>query len=122
MKWKSLIVYKAPDLAIGALASLVLVLMLNLLPQFGMAHVDKFGFIMGLSLAIFFTGGAYKLRRRGHANLAALTFVSGLAMAFFGVVLTAQATLAASALDDLAAPLVAAIGSYFSEVAAGEND
>lgn len=121
MKWQSLFVYKAPDLAIGAVVSLLFIFMVNLLPQFGMAHVDKFGFIMGLSLAIFFTGGAYKLRRSGYTNLAALTFVSGLAMAFFGIVLTAEATLAASALDDLAAPLVATIGSYFSGVVVEEN-
>ena len=114
--WRSLFIYKAPDMAIGALAALVFVFTINLLPQFGLTHVDKFGFIMGLSLAIFFTGGAYKLRRGGYTNLAALTFVSGLMMGFFGIVLTAQSTLAASALDDLAAPLVAAIGSYFSGV------
>ena len=113
---RSLFIYKAPDMAIGALASLAFVLVINLLPQFGMSHVDKFGFILGLSLAIFFAGGAYRLRKGGYINLAALTFVAGLMMGFCAVVLTDAATLAASALDDLAAPLVAAIGSYFSGV------
>ena len=113
---RSLFVYKAPDMAIGAVASLLFVFVLNLLPQFGFDHVDKFGFIMGLSLAIFFVGGAYRLRKSGYTNLASLTFVSGLMMAFFAIILTDKATLAASALDDLAAPLVAAIGSYFSGV------
>ena len=114
--FRSLFIYKAPDMAIGAVASLVFVFVVNILPQFGLDHVDKFGFIMGLALAIFFTGGAYKLRKGGYINLAALTFVSGLAMGFFALVLTAQATMASSALDDFAAPLVAAIGSYFSGV------
>ena len=120
--WRALFVYKAPDMAIGALASLAFVFVVNLLPQFGLSHVDKFGFILGLSLAIFFTGGAYRLRKGGYVNLAALTFVSGLLMGFFAVVLTEAATLAASALDDLAAPLVAAIGSYFSGVVEKEGD
>ena len=119
--FRSLFIYKAPDMAIGALAALVFVFVINILPQFGMIHVDKFGFIMGLALAIFFTGGAYKLRKSGYTNLAALTFASGLAMGFFGVVLTDASTLAASALDDLAAPLVAGISSYFSGVVEGQD-
>ena len=117
---RSLFFYRAPDMAIGAFASLLFVFVVNLLPQFGLGHVDKFGFIIGLSLAIFFTSGAHRLRKSGYTNLAALTFVSGLMMGFFAVVLTESATLAASTLDDLAAPLVAGISSYFSGVSEGE--
>ena len=122
MNWKSLFVYKAPDMAIGAFVSLLFIFVVNLLPQFGLDHVDKFGFIMGLALAIFFTGGAYKLRRGGYINLASLTFVSGLMMAFFAIILTSATTMAASALDDFAAPLVAAIASYFSEVVVEQDN
>ena len=122
MKWRPLFVYQAPDLAIGAVAVLVIIFLVNLLPQFGLSHVDKFGFILGFALAIYFTGGAYKLRQSGYINLAALTFVSGLLMGFFAIVLTDARTLAASSLDDTAAPLVAAIGSYFSGVVEKKED
>lgn len=111
---RSFFVYRSPTLAIAALAALVLVLIINILP---MDHVDKFGFLLAMGLAVYFLVVAGKAGKRNHSqNLAGLLFVVALAMILIGVVFTSKEVLAASALEDLTNPIIGGIGGFFSGV------
>ena len=113
---KPFFVYKKPALALAAVASLLFIFVLNILPWFGMDHVDKFGFLMGMGVAVYFLVVAGKAVRNEFKNLSALLFTSALLMALIGVVLTSPDTLAASALEDMTVPLIGGIGGYFTGV------
>ena len=115
----ALFVYKNPALAIAAIASLVLVLVLNIIPW---DHVDKFSFLLAVGLAVYFLVVAGKAVRNRYRNLSALLFVVALMMVLIGVLFTSQSTLSASTLEDLTNPLIGGIGGFFSGVEDDKGD
>ena len=100
-------------MAIAAIAALVLVFTLNVMP---MDHVDKFSFLLAMGLAIYFLVVAGKAVRNSRQNLATLLFVVSLSMILIAVVFTSKTTLAASALEDLTNPIIGGIGGFFSGI------
>ena len=110
---RAFFIYRRPDLAIAAVAALLFVVLLNIIP---LDHLDKPSWLLASGLGIYFLGVAAKAVMNSYRNLAVLMFTIALTMVFMGVVLTSKETLAASALEDIVPLIVGGVGSFFTDV------
>ena len=105
--------FRKPRLAMGTLVTLAFVALLSIVVPDWAA---KFAWIVGSAAALFFLLTSGKAARNGDANLGLLMFVAGLLMFLLALWGTPMAVFAASALEDYAPHLIAALGSYFTSV------
>ena len=110
---KAVFAYKKPKLAIAALVTLIFVLVVGLSTQ---DHLEKFGFLLGTGLGIFWLVLAGKAMKHQYGNLAILMYVSGLLMLATAIFATPDAVLAASSLEDLVPAIIGAVGGIFSGI------
>lgn len=105
--------FRRPRLALAAMMALAFVAVACLWQA---DHIEKFGFLLGSGLGIYFivTGG--KAIRNQFGNLAVLMFFSGLMMLAFAIFATPAAVFIASSLEDLVPAIVGAIGGMFTTV------
>ena len=109
----ALFVYRRPKLAMAAVITLLFAFVVTIAP---MDYVDKFGFGIASGAGVYFlmTGG--KAINNALGNLGVLMVFCSFAMLSMAVFFTSQATLAASALEDLVPLIIGALGSVFTSV------
>ena len=105
--------FKRGDYAYGVAVSLLFVALMAGIP---IEHLEKFGFLIGTALGVFFLLTSGKAARQGNRNLGMFMFTAGLMMVVMALALTPKAVIAASAVDDMAPHVIAAIASYFAGI------